>query len=78
MSYTKLTGETFQKAHNALCEKRKQPKRKPILDKREVIQAIAIAVGIFIAFYALCAFASERDGEGWAVGNYRTEPCWND
>lgn len=75
---TRLYGKAFQKAHLALCEKRKQVKRKPLFSKRDVLEAVVVAIGIIIALYGLCALASNVDGNGWHVGNYRTTPCWND
>lgn len=79
---THLYGKAFQKAHLALCDRKRKEasrqKRKPFFNKRDVLEAIAVALGILIALYGLCALASNVDGNGWHVGNYRTTPCWND
>lgn len=79
--YTDLTGENFQNAHQALCEKkRKHTHRNHMLNKRDVVQAVAIAVGIAVAI-ALLTFAGSTGlarGTGWHVGDYANAPAWND
>lgn len=74
-----LTGKNFQQAHQALCEKkRKHTRHKHLFSKKDVFEAVAIAVGILIAFWGLCSFARETHGNGWHVGDYRAAPAWND
>jgi hypothetical protein len=82
MAYTKLTGKDFQKAHLALCEKRKHDTDQNI-GKRfvaDLVNAALVAVGIIIGAIALgCALGCcVPEGNGWHVGNYADAPAWND
>lgn len=88
MAYTKLSGKDFQKAHLALCEKRRlqttwtprTPKCHTAKQWSNVAEAILAAVGILLGM-ALLLWAAETGlarGAGWHVGNYADAPAWND
>lgn len=75
-SHSDLCGDAFQRAHLALKRRNKPQLRWPIAI---IIQDIAIAIGILIACLALgSCLGCKVEGNGWAVGNYRTAAPWND
>ena len=75
-SHSDLRGDAFQRAHLALKKRNKPQLRWPIAI---IIQDIAIAIGILIACISLGSCLDFNvDGNGWAVGNYRTAAPWND
>lgn len=75
-SHSDLCGDAFQLAHLALKKRNKPQLRWPI---DIIIQDIAIAIGILIACLALgSCLGCKVEGNGWAVGNYRTAAPWND
>ena len=82
MAYTKLSGKDFQKAHLALCEKRKHADAQNV-GKRfvaDLVNAALVAVGILLGM-ALLLWAAETGlarGAAWHVGNYADRPAWND
>ena len=77
---THLTGKNFQKAHLALCARRKMGAVAHRYDKKAIVDSVLIAIGMLLGALLLgtalgCCIP---EGNGWHVGNYASAPAWND
>jgi hypothetical protein len=92
MNEVDLTGMNFQRAHLALMERKavrgkvtrgrwKVAQVRDCSNKtKAVVEAIAVAVGILlgVAFLIGAASCGMARGAAWEVGNYASQPAWND
>jgi hypothetical protein len=76
MSYTDLTGENFRRAHSALKQRKEQSPR----DMTRTLEVMAVIVGIVLGALLLAGAANcgMARGAAWEVGDYATQPTWND